>query len=167
MASFNKSPLLPTALVSEPSPKGSADGSLCLLSNQSQELADLAPLVWAWGAACLVARAGLGPGKPQPHTTFFFQKPLPRSLERAKGKSKNRSRGRGRRLGDSILNRFHLKKENGYLTLCKNLTPRNPLWETGNSQLCCHTHWTHTQSVKYHWLCDRKMSSSPPPGWRL
>lgn len=167
MAPFSKTPLLPTALVSEPSPQGSADGSLHLLSNQSQELSDLAPLGRAWGAACLVARAGLGPGKPQPHTTFFFKSLSPDPWKGWKGKSQNRSRGRGGRPGDSILNRFHLKKENGYLTLCKNLTPRNPLWETGNSQLCCHTHWTHTQSVKYHWLRDRKMSSSPPPGWRL
>lgn len=73
MAYFNKSPLLPMALVSEPSPEGSADGSLNLLRNQSREPADLAPLGWAWAAACLVAGASLGPGKPQQHTTSFFK----------------------------------------------------------------------------------------------
>lgn len=64
MASFNKSPLLPTALVSEPNPKGSKDGSFNLLSNQSQELAAPArlaeiqeqPASWpvqypAWGSS--------------------------------------------------------------------------------------------------------------------
>lgn len=166
MAYFNMPPLLPTAVVPEPSPKSSADGSLNLLSNQSGELADLASLGWAWGAACLVASTAFGQGTTATHN-LLFQKPLSRSLKRAKEKCRNRSRDQGKRLGDSILNRFNLKKEDGYLTLCKNLTPHSPPRETGNSQLCCHTHCTHTRSVKYHWLCDRKMSSSPPPGWRL
>lgn len=77
MAYFNKSPLLPMALVSEPSPKGSPDGSFNLLSNQSWELADLALLGWARGAACLVASVSLSPGKPQQHTTSFFKSFLP------------------------------------------------------------------------------------------
>lgn len=44
MAYFSKSPLLPTALLPEPNPMGSQDGSFNLLSNQSREPADLALL---------------------------------------------------------------------------------------------------------------------------
>lgn len=55
MAYFCKSPLLPTAWVSEPNPKGSQDGSFNRLSNQSRELADLAPPGLSWGATRFAA----------------------------------------------------------------------------------------------------------------
>lgn len=67
MAYFSKSPLPPTAWVSEPNPKGSQDGSFNRLSNQSRELADLAP--WA--------ELGSDPlrvlGKQLRHTTSSFK----------------------------------------------------------------------------------------------
>lgn len=137
MASFNKSPLPPTAMVSEPNPKGSQDGSFSLLSNQSLALANLAPPHppprLSWGVACFVA---WGSGSNTELSSFTI---LSTDTERAVGRCENRSRDWGRRQGNSILNRFILKKESGYLTLRKNLTPLSALRETPASQLCCHT----------------------------
>lgn len=131
MANFNKSPLPLTALVSEPNPKGSQDGSFDRPSNQSPELANLGPLSWAGTA-------------PAAHS-LLFPNPLHRYLKRAAGRCENRSRGWDRRLGNSILNRSELKKESGYLTLCKNLCkkPHALQWPLGNSSLS--TMLSHTE----------------------
>lgn len=96
------------------------------------------PLGWAgeWPA---LWQGWPGPGKVAAPQNLLFQKPFRRSLARVAGRCENRSQGWGRRLGNSILNRFNLKKEPGYLTLCKNLTPHGALRETPASQLCCHT----------------------------
>lgn len=132
MAYFNKSPLLPTALLSEPNPIGSQDGSFNLLSNQSREPADLALLGWA-GERPASWPGGLGPREAAATYNLQFQKPLHRYLERAAGRCEKQKQGWGRRLGDLILNRFRLKKENGYTTLCKTLTLCGALW--GNLNL--------------------------------
>ena len=95
------------------------------------------------GSGLLRGRVDVAPGKLgkrlQHRTSPFKSLPADTWRGRHRGRCENRSQGWGRRLGNSILNRFHLKKETGYLTLCKNLTPHGALRETPASQLCCHT----------------------------
>lgn len=148
-AYFNKSPLLPTALVSEPNPKGSQDGSFNLLSNQSQELADLALLGWA-GIACLWS-GRVRPGRRRLHTTSSFKS---LSTDTWKGQEEGVKTEAGAGVGGwDIRSQTGLTQKKKMVTwpFAKTSRPAVPFRKPEPPSYVV-THWTHTQSVKYHWL---------------
>ena len=166
MAYFSKSPLLPTALLSEPNPMGTQDVSFNLLSNQSREPADLALPGWA-GERPAPATRRLGPGAAAVTHNLQVQKPFHRYLKRAAGRCEKQKQGLGEEPGRFDPKQVSLIKRKWlYESLQKPHTRQCPSGKLEPPSYVV-THRTHTQSVKYHWLSDRKMSSFPPPGWCL